>query len=660
MSLGDLQRQALRAFCDTVVPELAREHDPDGFWARTATDVGADAALEGAIDLMAPEQRQGVAELLDALVGQGYADLSRRSREQVLTNISLASTPAAVGIGGLVALTLYLTYGIPDAAGRNPSWPTFGYPGPISAPPAAPKPIVPHAPGDGETLEADVVIVGSGAGGGVIAGKLAAAGLDVVVLEMGGYFNEADYNQLEVPAFQNLYWRGGPTPTSDMNLTLQAGSCLGGGTEINWTNSLRTTPWVREEWASAGLQDVATPAFDRHLDEVWERISVNDRCSELNGPQEAMLRACERLGWEFATVTRNWDPSLHDPAMAGYMGFGDQSGAKQSTTRTYLQDAAEHGARIVVGCFAERVIVEGGRAAGIEASWTEPPTGRSGRLTVRAPRVVVACGSLESPALLLRSGIGGPAAGRNLHLHPCTATIGDYGQDMRSWWGAPHAGLIREFANVQDGHGFLIEGAQYTTGLGASAIPWSSGEQHKSTMVDFSRCGTWIGLLRDRGSGSVSIDANGMAVPSYSIEDPLDASLTELALEQQIRGHVAAGAARVMVLAAGLPTWRVGDDLDAFITRARRIPQRLGGLRLFSAHQMGSCRMGADPQTSVADPRGELHDVPGVWIGDGSAFPSASGTNPMISIMALASRTAENIAQAAGRAATSERTEVSA
>lgn len=660
MSLGDLQRQTLRAFCDTVVPSLPRAGDADGFWGRSATDVGADAALEQAIELMAPEQRAGVCELLDALAMQGFAGLSRLSREQVLTNVSLASTPAAIGIGGLVALVLYFAYGLPDASGRNPFWTVFGYPGPISASPDVPKPIVPHAPQDGEVLEADVVIAGSGAGGGVIAGKLAAAGLDVVVLEMGGYFNESDYNQLETWAFQNMYWRGGPTPTADMNITLQAGSCLGGGTEINWTNSLRTTPWVREEWARHGLQDIATDAFDRHLDEIWERLSVNDGCSELNPSQEAMRRASERLGWEFATVNRNWDPERHDPATAGYMGFGDQSGAKQSTLRTYLQEAADHGARIVVGASATRVLVEDGRAAGIEATWAEPPTGRSGRLTVRAPQVVVACGSLESPALLLRSGIGGPAAGRNLRLHPCTATIGDYGQDMRSWWGAPHAGLIREFANIEDGHGFLIEGVQYTTGLGASAMPWAGGEQHKATMGDFSRCGTWIGLLRDHGSGRVTIDAAGQAVPSYAIEDPLDARLTEVSLEQQIRGHVAAGAARVMVLAAGMPTWRVGDDLDTFVARVRRLPQRVGGLRLFSAHQMGSCRMGADPQTSVANPRGELHDVPGVWIGDGSAFPTASGTNPMITIMALASRTAENIAQAAGRARASERTEVSA
>ena len=110
----------------------------------------------------------------------------------------------------------------------------------------------------------------------------------MVVLEMGGYFNEADFNQLELWAFQNLYWRGGPTPTADMNVTLQAGSCLGGGTVINWTNSLRTKAWVREQWAREhGLSDVATEAFDRHLDEVWGRL---ERQRPLLGAQPADSR----------------------------------------------------------------------------------------------------------------------------------------------------------------------------------------------------------------------------------------------------------------------------------------------------------------------------------------------------------------------------------
>jgi choline dehydrogenase-like flavoprotein len=124
--------------------------------------------------------------------------------------------------------------------------------------------------------------------------------------------------------------------------------------------------------------------------------------------------------------------------------------------------------------------------------------------------------------------------------------------------------------------------------------------------------------------------------------------MTRRALDAQVRLHAAAGAHQIMALAATVPTWHSGDDLDQFIARVQRTPLRAGGMRMFAAHQMGTCRMGVDPATSVADPTGELHDTPGVWIGDTSAFPTASGTNPMITVMALAHRTAENLASASG------------
>ena len=648
-AMSEAHRATLRALCDTIVPSIPHDPDPTGFWGRSATDLGVDEAIGEALDLMPPDQVDGLGQLLDALAQQGFVDSSQLSREQLLLNVQLASTDAAAGVGALTALTLFFTYGLVDeATGQNPNWPEFGYPGPISPTPDVPKPITPLVPEADTTLEADAVVVGSGAGGGVIAAKLAEGGLKVVVLEAGAYFNEADFNQVEVWAHQNLYWRGGPTPTGDMNVTLQAGSCLGGGTTVNWTNSLRTKDWVREQWAEHGLEDLATDAFDRHLDAVWQRLHVNADCSEYNGPHQAMKRGAEKLGWRFDCITRNWDPAKHEPAMAGYMGFGDQSGAKQTTVKTYLQDAVDHGAEVVTQCWAERVVVEGGRATGVEATWSDRETGRTAKVTVRAPRVVVAAGALESPALLLRSGIGGPAVGSRLHIHPSTAVIADYGQDMQSWWGAPQAGLVSEFANVEDGYGFLVEGVQYTTALGASAVPFTTAVEHKRSMAEFANAATFVGLLRDRGHGRVTIDENGMAVPWYSMQDELDVRNTRRAIEAQVRIHHAAGARRIYGLAQGQPTWRVGDDLDAFIARLHRIPLRAGGFKLFAAHQMGTCPMGSDPQASVADPRGRLHDVEGVWIGDASAFPTSSGTNPMITIMALAHRTAAHIAAGAG------------
>ena len=392
---------------------------------------------------------------------------------------------AAAGISTLVGLTLFITYGAPDPeTGQNPNWEVFGYPGPTAAPTPTPKTIEPIEPdGDELTLEADVCIVGSGAGGGVIAGTLAKAGLKVCVVEAAGYFNESDFNQLELSAYENMYWRGGPQPTADFNVTVYAGAGLGGGTVINWTNCLRTRPWVREQWAGEhGLEGVDGPDFDRHLDAIFERLSVNDRCSDLNGPHQRMKEGADQLGWSWQTILRNTDESCYDPASAAYIGFGDQSGSKQSTQRTYLQDAFDAGADIVVRCTVERVLVENGHAAGVEGTWTDPETGRTARVTVRAPQVVVAAGSLESPALLMRSQIGGPAVGNYLRIHPCTALFGMYGEDQDAWWGPPQAGLVDEFAAVEDGYGFLVETTQYAPALVGSALPFTDARRHKEMM----------------------------------------------------------------------------------------------------------------------------------------------------------------------------------
>jgi len=549
-------------------------------------------------------------------------------------------------------LTLFLFYGLPDEHGQNPNWSTLGYPGPIAAAPTEEKPLVPYRPDGDTTLEADVCIVGSGAGGGVMAAVMSEQGLSVVVLEAGGYFDEPDFTQLEIPAYQNLYWRGGPTLTADLNVSLLAGRCLGGGTVVNWTNSLRLPARVREQWEREfGLEGLAGAAFDDHLDAVWDRLSVNDRCSELNGPQQRMKAGADTLGWSFKVVQRSIDERRYSFETAGHLGFGDRTGAKQSTVKTYLQDAYDRGTLLVTRCWAQRILVDRGRAAGVQATWSDPQSGRRAQVTVHAPQVVVACGALESPALLLRSGIGGPAVGHHLHLHPTIATVGFYDDDLEAWKGAPQAGLIDEHENIEQGHGFLIETPQYTTALAASALPYTDAQTHKRLMSNVRHAATFIAVLRDRGHGRVTIDRAGSTVTRYSLTDKLDVHNTYHAIDAQARLHAAAGAQRILAAAADAPAWCRGENLDQFITRAQRIPLQAGGWKLFSAHQMGTCRMGTDPLRSVADPWGELHDMRGVWIGDASAFPTPTGTNPMITIMALAHRNAQAIAAATPRTA---------
>ncbi len=655
----DAQRRTLLAFCDTIVPSLEPPADsngagdPTGFWARAASHIGVPEAVEIAILRSgAPaEQVDGLRSLLDSLAEKGMAPEAPQEQREALVNAFTDSGPEALaGITALRGLVLSIFYALPDAAtGRNPSWDEFGYPGPQRIPPDEPKALEVRRPAAGEdvmTIEADVCIVGSGAGGGVVAGTLAGRGKQVCVVEAGGYFNEADFNQLETWGYQNLYLRGGPFPTAEGQVSIQAGSALGGGTLINWQNCLRTTPWVREQWASEfGLDGVDGEQYDRYLDELWERLSVNDSCSDLNGPHQRMKEGCEALGWHFGLITRNVDPARHEANLAGFVGFGDVTGAKQSTMKTYLADANERGADLVVNCRAERILVENGKAAGIEGTYTGPD-GTVAHVVVRSPQVVVACGSIESPALLRRSDIGGPAVGDYLRLHPASAVFAIYDEPQDPWWGPPQSALSHEFAQGDDDYGFLIEGGHHSLGISGAATPWHSGRQHKDDMSRFRNTSGLIWLIRDRAHGRVDVDAAGNAVPTYRLTDEADIATFRAGAEACARLHEAAGAVRIGGLARSRPIWNRGDDFDAYLAQLRECPLDPFEYGVFSAHQMGSCRMGSDPATSVANPEGQLHDTPGVWIGDASAFPTASGTNPMITIMALARRTAEAIAAA--------------
>ncbi|MCW2983040.1 MAG: family oxidoreductase, partial [Conexibacter sp.] len=321
------------------------------------------------------------------------------------------------------------------------------------------------------------------------------------------------------------------------------------------------------------------------------------------------------------------------------------SGAKLGTLKTYLLDAADAGARFVVDCRVERVLVENGRAAGVEGTYLDAE-GRVARVTVRAPQVVVAAGALDTPALLLRSSIGGPAAGDHLRLHPATAVIGIYDEPQKAWWGAPQSALSMEYCDLADGYGYLVETSHASPGVTGTSVPWESGVQHKADMARGPISSAMVFLIRDRGHGRVTVDGAGNPVHTYPFSDALDLTHFRHGLKTMARMHEAAGALEVLTLHRKRMHWVRGgaESLEDYARRVHDAPLSPFEHATFSLHHMGSARMGTDPKTSVAGPWGELHDTPGVWIGDASAFPTASGTNPMLTTMALAHRTAEAIA----------------
>lgn len=662
----DLQRETLAALADTfcaAVPVPEGSTDPDGFFARTASDLGVPAAAEQYLLAMVPDvQLNGLLQLLDTMASLGLKNQPLVTREVIAKTVAGIAPEARGGVDALRQLVLLLAYGNPDATtGVNPFWKTWGYPGPISAPPDVPKTLGTLTP-DGDTeLSADVVVVGSGSGGGVVAAELAKAGHDVLVLEMGGYFNEADFNQYELWAYENLYLRGGYFPTADLNVSMISGSNVGGGSTVNWSNSVKPRPDILARWAREfGMDGLDTEEFGEHVQAVLDRISANTDCSDRNGPHQRMEEAAKSFGWNVRTSALNTRPDRYDPAIAGYTGFGDQTGAKQGSMKTWLQDACDAGARILPRTKANRVLVSGGRASGVDATFADPATGASAHVTVQAKAVVVACGSLETPALLLRSGIGGPAVGSGLKLHPSTVVGGIYAEQQDMWWGPPQASILNEFADKDvdengTGYGHIIEGIQHGLALLSASMRWQSAAQHKELLAKIGRAAFFVGITQDRGSGSVLIDENGEAVHLYPIADEVDRTHIHQTLEAMVRLHVEAGAEEVHVPSPDLEPWRRGDDLDAFLATVEAAPLGFGGIAVFSAHQMGSAHIGTDPATSVTRPTGELHDTPGVWIGDTSAFPTCSGVNPMVSCMSLARRTAGYLeAVLAGRTPVSE------
>jgi choline dehydrogenase-like flavoprotein len=646
--LTEERRRTLEALFDTFLPAVEAADDPGGMLARAASEMGLAAVFEEMIaEAMMPEEIEGLGRLLDGLSEQALSSRPQPEREEVVRAVAASGPKAKVGLDALRAGALTLFYALPDEAGGNPNWEGIGYPGPRSAPPSpqeAPKTIpLTTVSGGSATLAADVVVIGSGAGGGVVAAELQRAGRSVVVLEQGGYRNEADFKQLELVGLQELYLKGGPFASESRSIAIYAGATLGGGTVVNYMNCLRTPDRIRSEWAAAGLDGLDGPEFDAHLDAIWERLGVNAEATSQNRTHRRLIEGLDALGHRHGVIFRNADRACDDPSTCGYCPTGCQKGCKRSTLKTFLQDAADEGARFVVGCRAERVTTERGRTTGVEAIVTGHEGGET-RLRVRAPTVVVACGSVESPALLLRSGIGGPAVGQHLRLHPAGLVVGVYSDPIEGWIGQIQSEVSDAFAELQGAHGFLIEGVGvFPAGLGA-ALPWESGKQHKREMTLLPHMAPFISVQRDHGSGEVVLDPYGRGAVRWSLSDQVDRRVFIRATQELARLHAAAGAERILTLHRRRTAWDAGEDLEGFLAGLESVSYDDGEVTVFSAHQLGSCRMGADPATSVADGRGQLHDTDGVWIGDASAFPTASGVNPMITVMALARRTATAIA----------------
>ena len=535
----------------------------------------------------------------------------------------------------VVSLSMAACYGHP-----GPEWARIGYPGPPGPPPDEPRKLTPIDISSDEVLNCDVVVVGSGAGGGCSAAILAEAGLDVVVLEKGDYRAPRDFHQNEADAMRDMYLYAGTLTTADGGIRIFAGSTLGGGTVINWSSSWKTPEPVLREWAEvSGISAFADGEIEESLDRVCDRLSVNLDSSAALKRDQLLEDGLKRLGWHVDSFPRNVKGCTQDEA-CGFCTFGCRIGAKQASLNTYLEDAAGAGARLVVGADVGRVLVSDGRATGVEAS-----VGRH-RVTVRARAVVAAGGSIETPALLLRSGIKG-RVGHNLRLHPATTVLGFFDDHVAAWSGVYQARYSNHLAGGWiGGYGPTLETGPAHPGAISTLLPWEGAEPHRRLMADYTSISPVGFPLRDRGSGRVKIDRQGRPRVDYKISASDERAITEGVISA---GKVleAAGARKIFTLhhdsISYEPNGSGGHERWADEIRRRGCKQ--DRMMYFTMHQMGSCAMGVDPARSAVGADNESHEVNGLYVMDASTFPTPSGVNPMISIYGIAHRAATKLAQ---------------
>jgi choline dehydrogenase-like flavoprotein len=640
------QAAVLEALAGTFVPggEAVRLAD---HLAETIASLPHRADRDELRRLLGLLESRAVNTLL-AAIPRPFTGMSVPQRERYLRGWARSRLPVRrKAFQALKRMATVIYYTSRDVAGHaNPSWPRLGYPGPLGPPPGTPKKIQPIEISSDTTLECDVVVVGSGAGGGVIAGELAARGKAVVVLEKGGYYNEADFTQYEGEMLSRLYDAGGLLTSDDLSFVILQGSCLGGGTVVNYTTAFHTGPAVREQWAREHrLPHFTSHEFTASLDAVAQRIGAGTSQNRPSARDAVLIRGLEALGWHHGLLPRNVR-GCSQGEDCGYCAYGCRRSAKQSTLVTYLQDAFDRGTRIVVGADARRILFDRGRAIGVEAIVRHPQAPRPFALTVRARAVVVAGGSLHSPALLLRSGLELPALGRHLALHPGTAVFGLMPDETRPWSGTLQAHYSDQFADLDDGYGFKLETVPLHPSLFALAVPWESGTQHADAMANLSRTALVAILLRDREGGRVRVDGDGKPVVSYRLS-AYDAAHLRRGLAEGARLLEAAGAREIWSPQARWISYRPngsGTARDQWLDEMDRAGYGPNQIQLATFHQMASCRMGTGPRDSVVSEEHQVWGSPGLYVADASTFPSASGVNPMLTIMGIAHRAAGIVA----------------
>ena len=665
MRLSPSEQATLRELATTFVPAAH---------ASRVASIAVDA-LERAVDPSQLLQLRLVLRVLEQplanlATGAGFGafhDMDLPSRERLL--LRWINSPLLLRRSGVNAFRKLLTFiayadpGTPDEPNQLPI--DIGYARddpPLPPHLAAITPLdVDREPGamhgSALQLDADVIVVGSGAGAGVVAAELAKAGRSVLVLEAGPFVDESTMPHDELDAYGRLYLNYGLLTTWDGSITMLAGSGVGGGTLVNWMTCLDAPAEVRAEWArDHGLEGIEGPDWDTDVATIERELGVAP-ANVIPAKDELIRRGATELGWELGVIRRN----ATDCGDCGSCPFGCRRGAKQSGIRAHLATAVAHGARVLDRArVISLLFADDGSAAGVRGRLAPPvpdapPDAPTRSFVANARQVVLAAGALRSPAILQASGVGHPDIGRHLRLHPVPVVGAIHDEPVDMWRGTMQAIRSMEFSQDQAiRRRYVIESAPGHLGLLALVLPWEGSAAHADLMARARHFSPLIAVTRDGGTGRVRLTRAGRVRIDYQLDD-LGRATARHALLSMARLARAGGAREIV--AVGMPLLRHRVDGSAAEARQYAAFERSLAAMDFrphrglveSAHQMGTLRMGADPAGHPADPAGRLRSdsrgsvIRGLYVADTTTFPTALGVNPMVSVMAMARRVSRTV-----------------
>jgi choline dehydrogenase-like flavoprotein len=481
---------------------------------------------------------------------------------------------------------------------------------------------------------ADVVIIGSGAGGAPMAYQLARAGWNVILLEEGQNHSPYTFNRQSWEAMKDMYRDSGMTFTlGTPSIPLPMGRALGGTTVINSGTCFRIPDEVFARWKNEfGLSEMEMSDLLPLFEQVEEMLHVQEMPVELLGANNRLFtEGAVKLGIRSKPLYRNFKNCKG----VGLCVFGCPENAKQSMEKNFLPTASEFGAKIITSARVEKICVKNKVANGVEGSFLDAGKKRRTTFKIDAPVVVLSCGAVYTPLLLLRNGIanGSRQVGRNLHIHPATKVIGIFDDIINAWSGVPQGCYSDDYAS----EGIMLEGFFLPPAILSFALP-ALGMKLKKYMADYSKMAGFGVMVTDSSHGKVIKGPGHMPLIFYNLNQT-DTDKFVKGIEIAARIYFEAGAKKILLPIHGFDELTSADELK----KLHEVKIRPSDLELSAFHPMGTCRMGDEPKNSVVNSHLESHEIKGLFVADASVFPSSLGVNPQISIMAFSLFAADHL-----------------